>query len=312
MKNILVVGGAGYIGGALTDRLNDCNIRVYDNLLYDNVYRKPVEFVFGDIRDTSKLYKHLKWADAVIWLAAIVGDPACNLNQDLTVDINERSVQWLCENYDGRIVFISTCSVYGFNEKLLDEESELNPLSLYAWTKLNSEKHLEGKNAIIFRLGTVYGLGDIYSRLRMDLVVNILTAHALKLKKITVYGGEQHRPLIHVKDIALAIEKVVNQKITGVFNLHSLNTTVINIADAIKTHFPKLIIETTGVKFQDNRSYRVSSEKAHKQFNFKAIYTLDDGITEIKELLESGRIKDVFGSNYSNVEHLKSFGDKLN
>ena len=312
MKNILVVGGAGYIGGALTDRLTDFNLKVYDNLLYDNVYRKPVDFVFGDIRDTTKLYKLLEWADAVIWLAAIVGDPACNLNQDLTVDINERSVKWLCDNYNGRIIFISTCSVYGFNNKLLDEESELNPLSLYAWTKLNSEKHLEGKNAIIFRLGTVYGLGDIYSRLRMDLVVNILTAHALKLKKITVYGGEQHRPLIHVKDIALAIEKVVNQDITGVFNLHSLNTTVINVADTIKIYFPKLIIETTGVKFQDNRSYKVSSEKAHKQFNFKAIYTLDDGISEIKELLESGRIKDVFGSNYSNVEHLKSFGDKLN
>ena len=144
MKNILVVGGAGYIGGALTDRLTDYNLRVYDNLLYDNVYRKPVDFVFGDIRDTTKLYKQLEWADAVIWLAAIVGDPACNLNQDLTVDINERSVKWLCDNYDGRIVFISTCSVYGFNNKLLDEESELNPLSLYAWTKLNSEKHLEG------------------------------------------------------------------------------------------------------------------------------------------------------------------------
>jgi len=312
MKNILVVGGAGYIGGALTDRLTDYNLRVYDNLLYDNVFRKPVDFVFGDIRETTKLYKQLEWADAIIWLAAIVGDPACNLNQDLTVEINERSVKWLCENYDGRIIFLSTCSVYGFNNKLLDEESELNPLSLYAWTKLNSEKYLEGKNAIIFRLGTVYGLGDIYSRLRMDLVVNILTAHALKQKIITVYGGEQYRPLIHVKDIALAIEKVLDQDITGVFNLHSLNTSVKKIADVIKIHFPKLIIETTGVKFQDNRSYRVSSEKAHKQFNFKAIYTLDDGISEIKQLLESGRIKDVFGSNYSNVEHLKSFGDKLN
>jgi nucleoside-diphosphate-sugar epimerase len=182
---------------------------------------------------------------------------------------------------------------------------------LYAWTKLNCEKYLEKKDAIIFRLGTVYGLGDIYSRLRMDLVVNILTAHAYKLKKVTVYGGEQYRPLIHVKDIALAIEKVVDSDLTGVFNLHSLNTTVVNIADSVKKHFSNLIIESTGVKFQDNRSYRVSSEKAHKQFNFKPMYTLDDGIIEIKELLESGRIKDVFKINYSNVEHLRSFGDKF-
>ena len=145
----------------------------------------------------------------------------------------------------------------------------------------------------------------------MDLVVNILTTHAQKLNKITVYGGEQHRPLIHVKDIALAIEKVVDLDLTGVFNLHSLNTTVKNIADTVKTHFPNLIIETTGVKFQDNRSYRVSSEKAQKLLNFKPVYTLDNGISEIKKLLESGRIKDVFEINYSNVEHLRSFGDKF-
>jgi len=311
MKNILVVGGAGYIGGALTDRLKDYNFRVYDNLLYDKVFRKPVEFVFGDIREQSKLKKQLVWADVVIWLAAIVGDPACNLHQDLAVEINEKSVKWLCDNYDGKIIFLSTCSVYGFNDNLLHEESELNPLSLYAWTKLNCERYLEKKNATIFRLGTVYGLGDIYSRLRMDLVVNILTAHAQKTMKITVYGGEQHRPLIHVKDIALAIEKVVDKDITGIFNIHSLNTTIKSIADTVKNHFPNIIIETTGVKFQDNRSYRVSSEKAQKLFNFKPIYTLDDGISEIKNLLESGRIKDVFESNYSNAEHLRSFGDKF-
>lgn len=305
------MGGAGYIGGALTDRLIDYKFRVYDNLLYDNIYRKPVDFVFGDIRETSKLKKQLEWSDVVIWLAAIVGDPACNLNQDLTVEINERSVKWLCDNYDGKIIFLSTCSVYGVNDKLLHEESKLNPLSLYAWTKLNCEKYLEKKNAIIFRLGTVYGLGDIYSRLRMDLVVNILTAHAHELKKVTVYGGEQYRPLIHVKDIALAIEKVIDLNLTGVYNLHSLNTTVINIADTVKKHFTNLNIEATGVKFQDNRSYRVSSEKALKLFNFKPMYTLDDGISEIKELLESGRIKNVFESNYSNVEHLRSFGDKF-
>jgi len=311
MKNILVVGGAGYIGGALTDRLIDYNFRVYDNLLYDDTFRKPVDFVFGDIRDVTKLKKQLEWADAVIWLAAIVGDPACNLNQDLTVEINENSVKWLGDNYDGKIIFLSTCSVYGVNDKLLNEGSELNPLSLYAWTKLNSEKYLEKKNAIIFRLGTVYGLGDIFSRLRMDLVVNVLTAHAHKMKKITVFGGEQYRPLIHVKDIALAIEKVVDSDLTGVFNLHTFNTTVVNIADTVKKHFPDLIVETTGVKFQDDRSYKVSSEKAHQQFNFNPMYTLDDGIIEIKELLESGRIKDVFKINYSNVEHLRSFGDEF-
>ena len=100
MKNVLVVGGAGYIGGAVTDGLKNYNVRVYDNLLYDDAYIKPVEFVFGDVRDRSRLKEHLKWADGVIWLAAIVGDPACNLNQDLTIEINEKSVKWLSNNYD--------------------------------------------------------------------------------------------------------------------------------------------------------------------------------------------------------------------
>lgn len=309
MKNILVVGGAGYIGGAVTDRLKDYNLRVYDNLLYDDAYRKPVDFIFGDVRDTSKLKEQLKWADCVIWLAAIVGDPACNLNQDLTIEINEKSVKWLSENYNGRIVFLSTCSVYGANDKLLDEDSELNPLSLYAWTKLNSERYLKNNNAIIFRLGTVYGLSDIYSRLRMDLVVNILTARAYTQGKIIVFGGDQHRPLIHARDVALAIVEVIDSDVCGVFNLHSLNTTVIDLADTVKKHFPDLTIETTGVKFQDNRTYRVSSEKAKRLLNFKLEYTVDDGVKEIKELLESGRIKDVFVSRYSNVEHLRNCGD---
>jgi len=311
MKNILVVGGAGYIGGAVTDGLKGYNLRVYDNLLYDESYRKPVDFVYGDVRDTDKLKKQLKWADGVIWMAAIVGDPACNLSQDLTVEINEKSVKWLSDHYDGRIVFLSTCSVYGANDKVLDEESELNPLSLYAWTKLNSEKYLEKKNAVIFRLGTVYGVSDIHSRLRMDLVVNLLTARAYTRGKITVFGGDQHRPLIHAKDVALAIEKVIDSDLRGVFNLHSLNTTVIDLADTLKKQFPALTIETTGAKFQDNRTYKVSSEKAKRLFNFKPQYTVEDGVSEIKELLESGRIKDVFVSRYSNVEHLKNCEDKF-
>ncbi len=311
MKNILIVGGAGYIGGAVTDRLVNYNIRVYDNLLYEEAYRKPVDFVYGDARDVDKIGKQLKWADAVIWLAAIVGDPACNLNQDLTIEINEKCVKWVSENYDGRIVFLSTCSVYGANDTVVDEESAVNPLSLYAWTKLKSEKHLEKKKCTIFRLGTVYGVSDTYSRIRMDLVVNLLTAKAYSHNNITVFGGDQHRPLIHVKDIAIAIEKVVDIESYGVFNLHSLNTTIIELADVYKKHFPELKIETTGVKFQDNRTYRVSSEKAQRVFGFAPEYSVDDGISEVKELLVSGRIKDVFLGRYSNVEYLKSCGDEF-
>ena len=308
MKNILVVGGAGYIGGAVTDRLGQYNLKVYDNLLYEEEYRKPADFVYGDVRDREKLKKHLEWADAVIWLAAIVGDPACNLNPDLTLEVNERSVKWLAENFDGRLVFLSTCSVYGANDKVLDEEAITNPLSLYAWTKLISESYLGNKNSIIFRLGTVFGVSDTYSRVRMDLVVNLLAARAWAQGKITVFGGEQHRPLIHAKDVALAIEQVVDNDIRGVFNLNGVNVKIVDLAEMFKEHFPGLTVESTGVKFQDNRTYSVSSEKAENVIGFKPQYTVAEGIREVKELLISRRIKDFTKERYSNIEHLKNNG----
>ena len=107
MKKVLVVGGAGYVGGAVTDQLRGYDVRLYDNLLYEESFRKPMEFICGEIRDHDLLKHHLDWADAVIWLAAIVGDGACALNPELTVAINENSVRWLSENYDGRIIFPS-------------------------------------------------------------------------------------------------------------------------------------------------------------------------------------------------------------
>src|SRR2546425_7685851 len=112
MANVLVVGGAGYVGGALTDRLLETahDVRVYDSLMYEESYRKPLHFVLGDVRDQDRLRPHLHWADVVVWLAAIVGDGACALNPDLTVELNDRSVRRLAEQFDGRIIFISTCS----------------------------------------------------------------------------------------------------------------------------------------------------------------------------------------------------------
>src|SRR5256885_10198804 len=109
--NVLVVGGAGYIGGVTTDLLvqQGHTTRVYDCLLYEESFRKPVDFVYGDIRDQGKLREHLKWADAVVWLAALVGDGACALNPDLSVAVNQETLKWLAQNFHGRIVFIATC-----------------------------------------------------------------------------------------------------------------------------------------------------------------------------------------------------------
>jgi len=307
--NVLVVGGAGYVGGAVTELLMQSNhaYRVYDALLYEESYRKQVDFVYGDVRDTDSLLPHLKWADAVIWLAALVGDGACGLNPEISVSINQESLKWLAQHYDGRIIFMSTCSVYGAQDAVLDETSPTGPLSVYASTKLAAEEYLKPKNAIIFRLGTLFGVGDLFARIRMDLVVNTLTARAYRQGKISVFGGDQFRPLLHVKDAANAAVGNVATKPTGVFNLARQNVRIVDLAYQVRNHFPDLIVDQTPMKFQDARNYRASSEKAQKVLGFKAVYSIDDGIDEIKELLESHRLKDVDNPRYTNQTFLSMF-----
>jgi nucleoside-diphosphate-sugar epimerase len=307
--NVLVVGGAGYVGGAVTDLLikSDHDVRVYDALLYEESYRKAVHFVYGDVRDTERLLPHLQWADAVVWLAALVGDGACSLNPEISVEINQNTLGWLTEHFDGRIIFMSTCSVYGAQDAVLDESSPTNPLSVYAATKLAAEEFLLNKNAIVFRLGTLFGVGDQFARIRVDLVVNTLTVRAHRLGKIGVFGGEQFRPLLHVRDAAQAAVDNLTTSHTGVFNLHRQNVRIIDLAYQVRNHFPDLVIEQTPMKFQDARNYRVSSDKATKQWGFRPHVSIDDGIEEVKELLDTGRLKDVDNPRYTNQLFLSMF-----
>ena len=303
----MIVGGAGYVGGAVTDLLEKSShqFRVYDRILYDDSYRKPIDFVYGDVRDFDRLKPLLEWADAVVWLAAIVGDGACQLNPDTTIAVNEKAVEWLSNSYDGRVIFASTCSVYGARDAELDENSPKNPLSLYAATKLKAESLLEGKNAVIFRLGTLFGVGDLFSRIRMDLVVNYLTVKAHTDGRIKVFGGEQFRPLLHVRDVARAIEMALETTHTGIYNLHRQNVRIIDLSYQVRNHFPDLVIEQTDRPFQDTRNYRVSSQKARDAFGFDSTYSIDDGIDEIKYLVENNRIKDLDHSRYSNQRFLQ-------
>lgn len=311
--NILIAGGAGYVGGALTDQLmqSNHNIKVYDCLLYEESFRKNIEFIYGDIRDTAKLTPLLKWADAVVWLAAFVGDGACAINPDVSVDTNDKSVKWLAENFDGRIIFPSTCSVYGAQDGELTEESATNPLSVYAITKLAAEKHLAHKNALIFRLGTLFGVGDQYARIRLDLVVNVLTVIAATQGELTVFGGEQFRPLLHVKDVAKAIVENIAGSDRGVFNLHRQNVRIVDVAYQIRNHFPDAVVTTTEMQFQDARNYRVSSDKAKRILNWKSGWSIDDGIEEVKELIESRRLKDLKNPRYTNQLFLSQFAPDL-
>jgi len=312
LAKVLVVGGAGYVGGALTDRLRETahDVRVYDSLVYEESYRKPLDFVLGDVRDQARLRPHLRWADVVVWLAAIVGDGACALDPDLTVELNDRLVKRLAEEFGGRIIFTSTCSVYGANEAVLDETAPVNPLSLYAHTKLAAEGHLADKNAITFRLGTLFGVSDHFSRIRMDLAVNVLTAKAYVYRKISVFGGNQYRPLLHVRDVAEAIEQTLDTGHRGVFNLHAVNMRIADLAARLKAQFPDLEIERTDLKFQDNRNYRVSSDKAIEAFDFRPKHSVEDGIAELTTLLEAGRIKNISLSRHSNHRFLREMLDR--
>ena len=223
-------------------------------MIYEESYRKDVKFVYGDVRDQSKLLKLFKNNDAVIWLAALVGDGACAINPELTFEINSDSVKFLAENFKKRIVFLSTCSVYGAQDGLLNEDSSINPLSEYASSKVQAEEYLKESNSIIFRLGTLFGISDEFSRIRLDLVVNILVTKALTEGKLTVFGGEQWRPLLHVNDVANAIEQTIDSEINGIFNLHYKNFKIIDIAEAIVNKVDSAIIETTPMKFQDARN----------------------------------------------------------
>jgi nucleoside-diphosphate-sugar epimerase len=314
MAKVLVVGGAGYIGGAVTELLNERKIpfSVYDSLVYEPHFLKGVDFLRGDVRDVDKLKMLLPNYGAVIWLAAIVGDAACEVNPALTLDVNQNAVAWLAENFGGRIVFTSTCSVYGQHHSEVVEDSPVNPLSLYARTKLQAESCLQDENSLIFRLGTAFGVSDTYSRPRMDLVVNYMTANALTKGSLSLFGGTQWRPLVHVKDIGEAIVNNLERPVRGIYNLAATNIQIKDLA-TIVSGMTMCTVDYIPQEPQDQRNYHVSTKKAVRDgiFNPNTMRTVQDGIREIADLVRFGRIKHTENEVYFNSRHvqkLKSYG----
>ena len=306
MKNILVVGGAGYVGGAVVDllKVNDFNVRVYDLLLYEDHYFKNVDFIFGDIRDKEKLAISIEWADVVIWIAALVGDGACDINKDVTYQINTEALKVLTNFKDKRTIFFSTCSVYGINNNLIDEKAEVNPLSTYAQSKIEAEKIINDSNSIIFRLGTLFGVGDRFSRVRFDLVLNTLTMYAFQKKEINVFGGEQYRPLLHVKDAAKTILEACNHDKCGTYNICKENTRIVDLANEVQENFEDIKVNKIDQPFQDLRNYRVDCSKAINDLGFNPKLSFSNGISEIKNLLTEGRVKDLYSTRYINMKFI--------
>jgi nucleoside-diphosphate-sugar epimerase len=311
---VLVVGGAGYIGGSTVDVLlaSGYDVTVYDILAYEEKYLKDVKFIYGDIRDREKLIKILPGFDVVVWLAALVGDGACAEDPYLTQSINEDSTKWFVDNYSGFIVFMSTCSVYGMNNDLIDETAEPNPLSVYAITKLAAERYILEKapeRSLIFRLGTLYGMGDVFTRIRLDLVVNILAMRATRGQKLKVFGGEQWRPLIHVRDVAEAIEAGITVRHTGLYNLSARNYQIHEIADAIQ----KVVdceVEKVEMKFEDQRNYKVTNAKwKNLSFTPQEYIEIEEGIREIQKVIAEHRLRNPDSPIYSNEQYIhKQYG----
>jgi len=331
VKKILVVGGAGYLGSILCRKLLDKNyqVRVLDNLTYgdlgikDLYSHKKFEFIKGDMRDIQTVMKSVKDVDAVIHLAAIVGDPASALKPQETIEINYLGTKMLAEvckySQINRFIFASTCSVYGASptpETKIDEESDLNPVSLYAEMKLKSEQALleisdENFKPTILRMSTLYGLSP---RMRFDLVVNILTIKALKEKKYTIFGGEQWRPNLHTKDAAEAYINCIESsiQISGgkIYNVGSddENYKIIDIGKKIKQIIPDAEMEIDKGK-DDERNYNVSFEKINKELDYKTNFTITEGVMEIKEEVENGKFDDYTDQIYSNYRFLKEYGE---
>lgn len=304
---ILVTGGAGYVGGHLVDQLvlAGHDVHVVDCLFYEDQFLKPVKFTYGDIRDTKLMAELSHDVDCVVWLAALVGDPACSIDPRISEEINTSALANFAKKYVGKLVFISTCSVYGAQDEMLDESAPTNPLSVYASTKLASEVILaERKETLILRLGTLFGVGDFWSRLRLDLAVNVLTQKAYLENELEMFGGEQWRPFLHVKDVGNVIALNMIDFKSGTFNLASENVTISQLVQQIVKHLPNVKIKSTPLSFQDARNYRVSSDKAHVELKMPEFISIDTGIEEMISILKDGRIPRPSANRFKNVAAL--------
>jgi nucleoside-diphosphate-sugar epimerase len=325
IKNVLVTGGGGYVGAVLIPKLleNGYAVRVLDLFIYgeqvfDNVRENlNLELYKGDIRDQSLLRKILPGCDAVIHLACISNDPSFELDPELGRSINFDAFAPLVdiskESGVKRFIYASSSSVYGIKEeKNVTEDLPLLPLTDYSKYKAMCEEVLLKKRAhgfltLILRPSTVCGDSP---RLRLDLTVNILTNHAVNNRKITVFGGQQMRPNIHIQDMAQAYIKSLewsDEVIDGkIFNVGFDNFTVSEIAEKVR----KVVgedIEIVTTPSDDNRSYHVSSAKINKELGFVAQHSLEDAIRDLVASFQAGKIPNpMTDSRYYNIKTMQN------
>lgn len=321
MKNILVIGGGGYVGTYLVDQLikNNYIVTVFDLFIYGNFLENNPNLIIikGDIRDLQLLGRVIKNFDCVIHLACISNDPSFDLNPQLGKSINFDPFEDLvkiCKN-EGvkRFIYASSSSVYGIKlEKDVNENSSLEPLTDYSKYKALCEDILLKYNdndftCCIVRPATVCGYSK---RQRLDLVVNILTNLAYNKGEISVYGGQQLRPNINIKDMSNAYLFLINQPkqlISGeVFNIGFENYSVNTLCDLVTRNIKKKVL-VKRLKSEDNRSYHISSKKIQKKLGFKNYYNIEDGIIELMNAFKEKMFIDPLSNEiYFNIKRMKS------
>ena len=323
MKKVLVTGGAGYIGCVMVRQLIDkgYSVRVIDSLkwggesLFDLITNNDFELQKGDIRNIEDVKKALINVNYVIHLAAIVGDPACSKFSDEAKETNwDGSVNLFeeCEKSGiERFVFASTCSNYGKmkdSDSYVKEDSELNPVSLYAELKVKFENYLLDKKnssnicSTALRFSTVYGFSP---RMRFDLTVNEFTRNMVLENFQEIWGEQFWRPYAHVDDLCRASILVLESEKSKV------KSQVFGVGDTKENYQKGMIIREINklvdgdikyvAKDEDPRDYRVDFSKIKNELGFLISKTVPDGIKEIKKIVESGIITDCYSSKFKNI-----------
>lgn len=327
MKNILLVGGAGYVGTVITSHFLKLGykIKVLDNFVYENqnaiesyLGDENYEFIFGDLGNTQDLEKASQGVQSVVILGGLVGDPITKKFPEASGKINEEGITTCIDFFDDKnienLILISTCSNYGLigENELADENFELNPLSLYAKAKVAAELHLMSKKGKVSYTGTVLRFATAFGlspRMRFDLSVSEFVRDLYFGEELLVFDEHTWRPYCHIRDFARLIDLVINadkEKVNfEVFNAGGEvnNFTKKMIVDAIASFIPEAKIKF-GANGSDPRNYKVSFKKVKETLGFEPQYSVKQGIEELINALKIGVYKDSMANKnkYGNYE----------